>query len=918
MSVCYNLIACSSTYPDILGITDSILTSHIDELISINGDTTKKYYVRQTHQLVVAGIENIAPICNIATILPLTWEIASIIYNGVEKVTSTQTYNLTSSNLLPINCTGTTCVPTTCPTANNQDNLAIFLNSVFTLFNIPLTATSSGVPQTYFGHGGIIINANLGDSFAINITRTLGPLSPFQYVYGIDVAQNPIYTLEGGQSSYVAVTPDNCVGSNLGITSVTIETICAIPLNCGCPPGSVLNQAGECIGVVLTAPVINNKVYTACKGDMRIGIYPNPNTYIPPTSYPLQVYGLTGASFYEDISSKPFPIIALPVPIPGNTPVWPFYQVTPLRDAALNPILVTNVIQNDVWGKTIGTDLINSPKYRLNKVGIWTCEPPINYQWQPIGEWIGFTFCETILTTKTYYIGIAADDSYKLYMNGTLIVDHSGTGYAFTSWKIIPITLTAGPVIFEARVINNVSSATLGFEIYDATLAELLGINQDISAGPANDINTYIIFSTLNKIGQTWETGESSGYTCPDGSSLYTCGKGVMCATVNVVPPVPCCFLLTACDGSIVDILVNNDLSAFVDTVIKLCPSNIPSSAGSGTGSGVPIVDSPPVGYFWTLSDCCGVLPAILVENDLSAYIDGIVVIPSLSLTTCWTVNTIPTKTLSSGVIDVTGGTYYVDCNECKLNFPCQTTPTVTLTECKCFTVTRAAGCVGSITLLNESSIPNFGTCDLCKPPCHYLVDCTDANNYILTDDVNIVQHLGQIIKLEGCPNTCWQVLQSDTCTPAKCIPPVVEVFVTCIDCLPPVPVIPPKSLNPRRIKPGYYTAGCSPEYTEKISCSFAEQMYNIMLIKRYGLKICCEIDQIKWEIKKQLLDFKAIYDPELCKCSLASCLPPKCITVEVNVFTPFRCIPPANVTITIGFIPVICSPPSNVLIKIS
>ena len=686
--------------------------------------------------------------------------------------------------------------------------------------------------------------------------------------------------------------------------------------NCGCPPGFILNQNGECVGTSDVPVTVNQTVYTACKGDTRIGIMPA--TFNPPytaSTYPLQVYGLTGATFYEDISAKPFPIIALPVPIPCSLapvypafcPVWNFYQVTPLQDNLGNPILVTNTIQNDVWGKTTGCDLTNSPNFRLNKVGIWTCLPPVNFQAQPINEWIGFTFCEQILYTKTYYIGIAADDSYKLYVNGTLVVDHSGTGFAFTSWKIIPITLNAGPVIFEARVINTSSVATLGFEIYNATLPQLLGITQDVAAGPANDINTYIIFSTKDKIGQTWQTGENSGYTCPDGYSLNTC-DGLVCSQVTVVPPSLCCFLLQSCDGSIADILVDNDLSAFLDTVIEICPENIPSGGGSGTGSGLPIEIINNTNTLWDLHDCCGLLPPMRVDSYLGAYNGGIIVIPSVSLTTCWRVEK---SILNIPFVspDLTGGTYYRDCPTCQAEFPCE--PPVTLTECKCFTVVQAQGCVGTITLLNPQIITNFPTCDLCEPKCYYLVDCTDAANFILTNNQVLAQYVGQVIKLEDCPNTCWQVLLSDTCDNSTCIQDVIAVFEDCKTCLPPLLEIPAKSLRPRAVKPGYYTPGCSPEYTEKVSCSFATQIYNIMLIKRYGLTICCEEDQINWQIKKQLLDFKALYDPELCKCFINSCCPPTCVEVELNVFNPTICPPPTNV---VPLLSMPCLPPTNVI----
>lgn len=650
--------------------------------------------------------------------------------------------------------------------------------------------------------------------------------------------------------------------------------------NCGCPPGSTLNQDGLCVGIVLTAPIINTTTYVASAAN-------NSPCY----------WGVTGATFYPDISLLPYPLQSSNGNV-GGACLSPSGIRTTLTDALNNVLPVLTSVINNVWGWVYDAG-------RLATIGVWTLSDPIN-------EWIGFTFCETLLTTKTYHIGIAGDDVYQLYIDGVLVVNHS-TGFGFVDWKIFPITLTAGIHIFETRVKNSLlgSPAGLGFEIYDATSIQLQAVVTANNTPGPTDLNQYIIFSTLTKINKIWETGEVSGYTCPDGTSLSTC-QGFMCASIGIIAPLPCCFLLTPCDTSTGSIIVNNDLSLFVDTVIQVCPSNIPSQGGSGSGSGVSVKDTGINNSNWKLTDCCGILASMTVNNLLDAYDGGTIVVPSVNLTTCWRVE----KGITSGpftTLDLTGSTYYVNCTECNNEFSCQSTPL--LTECTCFTVTKSTACSGAITLINENIIVNFSNCDLCAPTCFYLVDCTNANNYIITDDQDLLLHLGKIVKLADCPNTCWQVLLSDDCDNTVCITTIIEVFDTCIDCLPPVPVIPPVALNPRVVKPGYYTPGCSPAYTEKVNCSFAKQMYNIMLIKRYGLKICCEEDQIEWQIKKQLLDFKAIYDPDLCKCFLTSCCPPACVIVELNVFNPTSpCPVPTSVISTFDFTPIPCLVPDTVI----
>jgi len=120
-------------------------------------------------------------------------------------------------------------------------------------------------------------------------------------------------------------------------------------------------------------------------------------------------------------------------------------------------------------------------------------------------------------------------------------------------------------------------------------------------------------------------------------------------------------------------------------------------------------------------------------------------------------------------------------------------------------------------------------------------------------------------------------------CTPSIIILnvyPNVQGRPNCAACLPEPPAPIPLTLHPRKIKPGYDTPGCDPAYTQKVSCTFAEQVYDAMVAVRYGIKICCDQDLQKWDIKKQLLDLRAIYDPALCANLIPPCpesCPPVC-----------------------------------------
>jgi hypothetical protein len=371
------------------------------------------------------------------------------------------------------------------------------------------------------------------------------------------------------------------------------------------------------------------------------------------------------------------------------------------------------------------------------------------------------------------------------------------------------------------------------------------------------------------------------------------------------------CYQLISCDGLTAPILVDNDLSAYVGQVIRVCPDDLPDPGGSGTGTGVPIVipQPDPCNLLFRLVDCCGLRPTVVIANNLNPYINGVVVIPFLSFTTCWRVEVEIDDVISLGCIDLSGGTYYNDCIACLGDHPF--TPTPILTECKCFTIEEAPGCDGAITLLNIG--PIFDTCQDCDPKCFMLVDCLDVNNYILSNDLNLEQYLGLIVTLQDCPDTCWQVLPATNCDGAVCTPIVITSFPDCQSCLPPPPPVPPLDLHPRRVKPGYYTPGCSPGYTENVNCNFGDQMYNEMLIARYGLTICCDEERVKWSIKKELLELRAIFDPSLCKCFLNSCCPPTCVDAIIQAFNPMACPPPEDVLALISLIPPPCIPPSQI-----
>jgi len=156
-----------------------------------------------------------------------------------------------------------------------------------------------------------------------------------------------------------------------------------------------------------------------------------------------------------------------------------------------------------------------------------------------------------------------------------------------------------------------------------------------------------------------------------------------------------------------------------------------------------------------------------------------------------------------------------------------------------------------------------FTTCEECLPV--VTCDCTIVKNtslaakefqYVDCDDVlqGITLQAGQ-----STPKICakeW--IFPDGWTDVTCI----QNFGECVDNICPPPAIPF-----RKIKPGYNTPGCTIEYYERVTCKFADLMYNEVMQKRYGVSPCCPEDEFyKIHIKQQLLEMKAITDPNACK----------------------------------------------------
>jgi hypothetical protein len=171
-------------------------------------------------------------------------------------------------------------------------------------------------------------------------------------------------------------------------------------------------------------------------------------------------------------------------------------------------ILQTNTT-NVVWRKTPG--LLDGPLNRSGKSGS-TIQNFI---------WYGFSACLTgITTSQTYYVGIGADNEYRLVLDGQEILNTytpttSGNTNNFRYWHVYPVQLDAGNHSLELYGMNDPGAGlnphSFGMEIYNNTLSQLT------AATSVNSLN--IIWSSSGRT--TAEIVQnnagyylSSGYTC--------------------------------------------------------------------------------------------------------------------------------------------------------------------------------------------------------------------------------------------------------------------------------------------------------------------------------------------------------------------------------------------------------------------
>ena len=300
----------------------------------------------------------------------------------------------------------------------------------------------------------------------------------------------------------------------------------------------------------------------------------------------------------------------------------------------------TTTLNNSIWKTTTGTD---GP---MNRSAIWTnLVGSLSVINLPINIWMGFSVCLSGSPTsaKVYYVGIGANDAYRIVLDGDEIVNtyygpNNGTSEPYGLWHLYPVTIGTGNHTLEIYGLNIAKDAALGCEIYDNTFSELT------ASTVISDLN--IVYSTSGETEAKLFRDLIGNYV----SSGETCPKG---------------YYYSECDGTCKQLIVCEDLSLTPTPTSSLTPTPTPTIT--------PTTTSRSLSRF--IRSCCGDrLYRITEENGLFTIGVVISIYPEMF---CYTV--VPNPTINERYTDISIRLGYNLLDSCN-NEKCQPCPTPTPT----------------------------------------------------------------------------------------------------------------------------------------------------------------------------------------------------------------------------------------------
>ncbi len=200
---------------------------------------------------------------------------------------------------------------------------------------------------------------------------------------------------------------------------------------------------------------------------------------------------------------------------------------------------------------------------RLSEAGVWMTSRPVH-------DWWGVEKCIDIKTAGVYFIGYAADNVMRVYVDNQLLQPQfrGGSRSFYQAWRIRKKYLSAGKHIIRMDAANAEDVKSAAVEVYGSSEATL-------KAGDAQTIESEMIFSSKTLIGDKkallfYTDGDgnkgSKNYRCDNGGELNLCDGTPNCG----YKPKQACpdgYVLSA-DGQActTPMTINNDTSLQIRT----------------------------------------------------------------------------------------------------------------------------------------------------------------------------------------------------------------------------------------------------------------------------------------------------------------------------------------------------------------
>ncbi|MFX1703454.1 hypothetical protein PV783_05840 [Chitinophaga sp. CC14] len=226
-----------------------------------------------------------------------------------------------------------------------------------------------------------------------------------------------------------------------------------------------------CVATATLIPMVTQNVYGAC------------GSYILGTGYPVDIEHFCNRSR-----------------ITGN----PFWDVNPseqslcgfscIPEATMALSKMASAVDTTVGVKTMQVAAALEETYGgpMNRAGVWANVSSTN--------WVTVSVKKTLTRSGTYYIGVAADNHFKVSIDGVEIARYSTTDQgAFEFWFILPVTITAGTHVITISARNTGGDAGIAAEMYDNTEAQ---------------IRAATSYSMLNLVFSTKDMANSTIYMC--------------------------------------------------------------------------------------------------------------------------------------------------------------------------------------------------------------------------------------------------------------------------------------------------------------------------------------------------------------------------------------------------------------------